>query len=827
MRRSLSEQREPGGDQKFLTFALLSLSILMFSQVFFGERPKPPAEKPAAELAEGGDGGGDEAGDNQGGDAPLAAKPPGEGPEADEPQGNEPPAIEEGPDAKPQLVSLGSAEVDGPFRLLLTLDNRGAAITRAELSTHEFRDLDDRGGYLGELGLVDAPGGGAKVSIVGAGTPGGAAGLKVDDVIVAASGEGDREPLAKPTASAFGEWLRETEPGDVVELKVTRGEETLTIPVTLTRRPLNIIRPESENVRLHNPEMAEEVVNVPSFLVTLDEAGGLKADAAELVAANKRLTSETWKVVQADQQSVTFRKRIAELGLEFEKHFTLVEVPQSERAAPNFPGYHFEFDLQIRNLLEKSQAVAYQLEGPNGLPIEGWWYANRIGRTMSSWWGPKQSRGAWGMVGIRDVIARYQGSEFIQYNCQTIVEEDTEPMGQGAPLAYIGVDAQYFSVVLMPDKEEFDEGWFDTAEAKLATEELPEKGTLATYNNTTFLATRKAVDLQAAGSEGDALTDDFRVFAGPKRPDLLAQYVPANQPDYSLANTLYYGWFGFVARPMLALLHAFYAVVGNYGVAIIMLTVCVRGAMFPLSRKQAINMAKMQELKPEMDRIIAKYKDDMEKRTKAQQELYRKHNFNPMGGCLLMFIQLPIFIGLYRALAVDLELRQAPLFSESIRFCSNLGSPDMFYDWSWLMPQWFNNGQGMFALGPYFNLLPIVTIMLFLLQQKMFMPPPTNEQAELQQKMMKYMMIFFGIMFFKVPSGLCLYFIASSLWGITERKLLPKTTPPDDQSFSKPSSGPKPKPGGGAKNSPSGGGGGGSTAKRKKKQASGKKRSKR
>jgi YidC/Oxa1 family membrane protein insertase len=84
----------------------------------------------------------------------------------------------------------------------------------------------------------------------------------------------------------------------------------------------------------------------------------------------------------------------------------------------------------------------------------------------------------------------------------------------------------------------------------------------------------------------------------------------------------------------------------------------------------------------------------------------------------------------------------------------------------------------MLALGPYFNLLPCFTVVLFLAQQAMFMPPAADEQAAMQQKMMKFMMVFIGVMFFKVASGLCLYFIASSLWGVAERKLLPKATSP-------------------------------------------------
>jgi YidC/Oxa1 family membrane protein insertase len=223
-------------------------------------------------------------------------------------------------------------------------------------------------------------------------------------------------------------------------------------------------------------------------------------------------------------------------------------------------------------------------------------------------------------------------------------------------------------------------------------------------------------------------------------------------------------------------------VIPNYGVAISLLTVLVRGIMFPLSRKQALNAQKMQELQPEIKKIQEKYKTNLEARGKAQQELFRKHKYNPMGGCLIVFLQLPIFVGLYRALMVDVELRQAPLITESIRWASNLAAPDMLFNWSSFMPAFINRGVGMFGLGPYFNLLPILTIVLFIWQQKKFMPPPTDEQQAMQQKIMQFMMIFMGILFFKVASGLCIYFVASSLWSIAERQFLPKVKPknPDD-----------------------------------------------
>ncbi|MEC7109861.1 MAG: membrane protein insertase YidC, partial [Planctomycetota bacterium] len=212
--------------------------------------------------------------------------------------------------------------------------------------------------------------------------------------------------------------------------------------------------------------------------------------------------------------------------------------------------------------------------------------------------------------------------------------------------------------------------------------------------------------------------------------------------------------------------------VGNYGIAIIMLTILVRAAMIPISRKAALNAQMMQHLQPEMKRLNEQYKNDMEKRAQAQRELFRRYNYNPAGGCLLMFVQLPIFLGLYRGLNVDIALRGQPLIP-GIQWCSNLAGPDRLFVWESWLP--FLTAKTGF-LGPYFNILPIITVILFLIQQKLFMPPAVDEQTRMTQKMMTYMMVFMGVMFFRVPSGLCIYFITSSTWGIIERKLLPKPT---------------------------------------------------
>ena len=155
------------------------------------------------------------------------------------------------------------------------------------------------------------------------------------------------------------------------------------------------------------------------------------------------------------------------------------------------------------------------------------------------------------------------------------------------------------------------------------------------------------------------MTHRFRLFAGPKKPAIL------ENKDYQLGELIYYGWpiFAAVAVPLTAILHFFYAFVWNYGLAIILLTVLVRGCMFPLSLKQAAGAQKMQLLQPEIKKLPEKHKNNAEARAKAQQELFRKHNYNPLSGCLPIFIQMPVFMGLYRCLMVDIELRDAPLIS--------------------------------------------------------------------------------------------------------------------------------------------------------------------
>lgn len=743
--------------RRFISFLLMALGIMLLAYRLFP--PPEPPKKPAvaAQAANG------KAGEKANGEKQAAETDAKKAEQADaaKPQ----PAANAGipalaADKAPvEYVALGSLDPNSGYRMLVTLTNTGAAVLRAEMASSRYRDQHDWNGYLGDLELKSVAGG-AEVQVVGAGTPAAAAGIAPGDVIVGV-GEPQTAEIKKP--EDLDKALSKTKPDGWITLQVRRGAaQPQARTVKLMRRPFALVRPEIENYRMREVEPPAGFVDRPSFLVTLSELNGKALSEADAHRIASTLETGNWEVVSHDEKSAVFRRALPELKLEIMKRYTLSAAPAEQLKDPDFPAYHLQFDVELRSTEAADpkagpRQVAYRLEGATGMPLEGWWYSRKVSRN-------------WGGGSLRDAVVRFVGGSDTEIDASQISKGKAPPMGDGQTLAYGGVDSQYFCAVVIPQLASLEDPWFDTTEAIIVGPKPDPKELY--YANVTTRMSRKAFTLDAGATHRDS----YQLFLGPKRPELLSKYYPKSRqwpgdPNYSLRDLIYYGWFGSVARIMLAILHLLYSVVGNYGIAIILLTVIVRGAMFPISYKQTRNMARMQALKPEMDAINEKYKTDMQKKSAAMQELYRKNKINPLGGCLPLFLQTPIFIGLYRALMVDVELRQAPLFGSRIPWCSNLAAPDMLWDWSNVMPAMVSHG----LLGPYLNILPIVTVAIMLVTQKMSMPPAANEQAAMQQKMMKYMMIFIGLMFYKVASGLCLYLIVSSLWGIAERKLLPKT----------------------------------------------------
>ena len=650
-------------------------------------------------------------------------------------------------------LSLGSLNPDAPVGMLVTLSSRGATVERIELAGEQFHDQDDRGAYIGHF-AADVVAEGCRLNVVGDGTPAKGGGLQAGDVVVrvADSTTPDPESLAAVLSR-----LKPRQTVSVVFRRPQGGslgrEQTVDIPTT--RRPLEVIRPEFSTVPVVDVDAGFH--DPLSFRLSIASRDGQKRPEEGEIEGNQ-LEQKDWDAsISDDGMSVEFRRTL-DGGLTVVKQYRLVT------AADNPVGLVEDaragrYRLQLRVSFRASQKtqLEYAIDGPNGLPTEGWWYAARVSRS-------------WGSLGVRDVAMRFVGEPSTLISGLTLTDEDAEQSASAIldekPLSFAGVDVLYFASGLLPAVEGTEIPQLAEVQS-IVVGDVPEAARRKLVNVSCRLLSR---ELQL---EPDVpVTHRFDIFAGPKRPSLLATF---GRPQASMNDLVYYGWFGWVARPMIAILHVLHAIIRNYGIAIILLTVIVRGAMFPISRKQALSSQKMQVLQPEMKAIAEKYKNDPQKRTMVTQELWRKHNYNPAGGCLLVFIQIPIFMGLYRSLATDVELRQAPLFTSAIRWCSNLAAPDMMLDWSGFMPGFLVAPEGW--LGPYLNLFPLLTIGLFLWQQKLFMPPAVDEQAKMQQQVMKYMMFFMALMFFKVPCGLCLYFIASSLWGIAERLLLPTPKP--------------------------------------------------
>lgn len=669
--------------------------------------------------------------------------------------------------ADPTWITLGSMAPEDGYFLLVTLNTRGAGIERIEMTERNesgalrYRRVDVRSGYLGYLAAESSSkADGVVVNVVGPGTPAEAAGIQPGDVIMSLAGQ------AVANREQLNQALSETKPGDEIQLTLLRGEtqSEVTLSAKLSEHPLDL-------VRLAKDGGADQVpgnLSRASCLLTLSQVNRKSIEpSGRNIAGLVDPMNLIWNVDSSNSVASDTSTSAAALSLELSAEEMSVVNGDAVRLKRNYslaPGsYDLDMAIQIDNLSDESQDLAYRLEGANGITLEGWWYSNKI----SPHWG--------GGAAARDIVCQSQaGSHRLLsgFNLLNRAKKETadpnETIFAGDSgesernLRYIGVDAQYFTVAYIPPE---GKDFFTTlrrASAGIAAEatEIPRHQERAV--NTTFFLDSRVAEVPA----GSSLRQELRLFAGPKQPAILEQY--------GLEDCIYYGWFATFAKILSGLLHVLDNV-GNYAVAIILLTVIVRGCMFPLSRKAAVNAQKMQELAPEMKKINERYKDDMEGKLRAQRELQQRVGFNPLAGCLPMFIQLPIFIGLYRALSVDIELRQAAV-SSSTDWASNLAAPDMFLFWGdWLWDYFSGRGTGW--LGPYFNLLPVVVVVLFLTQQKMFMPPATDEQTAMTQKMMNIMTLMMGLFFFRVPAGLCIYFITSSLWGICERILVKKTLP--------------------------------------------------
>jgi len=298
-------------------------------------------------------------------------------------------------------------------------------------------------------------------------------------------------------------------------------------------------------------------------------------------------------------------------------------------------------------------------------------------------------------------------------------------MGFGPDVELVGIENTYFAFAMTPDGAPAQRCQVE-GEDRFASDSSDADGTL--------FEARLVYPRDELASHQSSL-HRTALYAGPK--DLRA----LTTAGHGLTQLVDMGWFTFIGKYLTALLRFIHGGVGNWGVAIILLTILVKLILLPLTHKSFQSMARMQLVKPQMDHINELYADDREKKGAAMMELYRKEKINPLGGCLPSLLQMPIWFALYRSISTNIELYHAPF----TLWWTDLSAPDPIY------------------------VLPLMLGGLMFVQQKL--TPSTMDAA--QAKMMLYfmpLMITFFMLF--LPAGLCLYMVTNSALGIGQQRYI-------------------------------------------------------
>ncbi|MRR54601.1 MAG: membrane protein insertase YidC [Deltaproteobacteria bacterium] len=326
---------------------------------------------------------------------------------------------------------------------------------------------------------------------------------------------------------------------------------------------------------------------------------------------------------------------------------------------------------------------------------------------------PAQPKAGLSRFETHDVVTLDDGA----FSKEEVKEIDKEPLQYSANIDWTGYADKYFlSAVLSKDNS--------IASAKIT------KGA-ASYVDTTV--TSPSFELQP----GQTHKVEYRLFFGPKGLDIL------KAQGQGLEKALDLGWFAPLAKPLLYILQYFYNYTHNYGFAIIIITVIIKILFFPLTHKSYKSMKDMQKLQPKMAELKEKHKDDRDALNRSIMEMYRTHKVNPLGGCLPMIVQIPVFFALYKALMFSIELRHAPF----MLWITDLSAKDPYY------------------------VTPIIMGATMFIQQKM---TPTSMDP-IQAKMMLALPIVFTFMFLNFPSGLVIYWLVNNVLTIAQQAYINRT----------------------------------------------------
>ena len=349
---------------------------------------------------------------------------------------------------------------------------------------------------------------------------------------------------------------------------------------------------------------------------------------------------------------------------------------------------------------------------------------------------------------------RYEYRSFMAYTNNKNKRQMLQP-GQtklyDKEFAWAGVGGKYFAILVVPSTQDFKNAFYSTR-----YDSNPD------YANAQLMLTRNAFS-------GQKLQDSFYIYVGPRTEKTLKRYNNASDNKWNLASlhlndsmetSSMFGWLETILKWILEI---FYKLIPNWGVAIILMTIFIKLAFFPLTKKSSVGTLKMQEMQPRINEIQTKYKDKPEKMNQEMAKLYQETGYNPISGCLPLLIQFPIIIAMYNLFNNYFEFRGAMFIPGWI---SDLSKGDTIYSFKFNLP---------FGMGNELHILPIIYVASQLVFSKVTQATTPGQQNNASMKIMMYgMPIFFFFILYNAPSGLILYWTLSNFLQLVQQLIINK-----------------------------------------------------
>ena len=362
-------------------------------------------------------------------------------------------------------------------------------------------------------------------------------------------------------------------------------------------------------------------------------------------------------------------------------------------------------------------------------------------------------------IGVRHTLTNrsgqtWSGSRYDQLQRSVITDRDDGGFTNPGRYSFFGIafyspdekfeKVDFDDVASEPYQRSFSDGWLSMVQHYFFSAWIPPQAQPNAYSTQVYAPNgfpryiARAVSPVVEVAAGSSHEFESRLYIGPKLQDEMDEVAPG------LGHTVNYGIFTVFSKPLFWLLSNIHKVVGNWGWAIVLLTVLIKLLFFKLTEAQYRSMARMRKLQPRIEQLKERYGDDRQRMSQAMMEMYKTEKVNPLGGCLPILVQIPIFIALYWVLLESVELRQAPFIL------------------------WIDN---LTARDPYF-VLPVLNAVFMMLTQRL---TPTAGMDPLQRKIMQFMPVGFSIMFAFFPAGLVLYWATNAglslaqQWYITRK----------------------------------------------------------